>query len=105
MGILKKDINFANNQESLLAGEISDRIAFEISTAKNVGDGYSRNFTLDGDVFGAAYSVRFGDNAVLVDVGDRTYASYATTSNVTGDIIAGCNSIANVGGNVSLSAC
>lgn len=104
-GVLKKDINVANSQEALKAGDISERIALEMRLAKSTGDGYARNFTLESDVYGTSYSVRLASGMVLLDVGDRTYAAYAVTSNVSGSILPGCNTISNANGNVSVKGC
>lgn len=104
-GILKKDINAANRQEALMAGDMSERIALEIRLAKSTGDGYARNFTLKNDVYGTPYSVRLASGMVLLDVGDRTYAAYAVASNVSGNILPGCNTISNAKGNVSVKGC
>lgn len=104
-GVLKKDINAANSQEALAAGDLSERIALEIRLAKSTGDGYTRNFTLKNDVQGTAYSVRLASDMVLLDVGDRTYAAYAAASNISGSILPGCNTISNVRSNVSVKAC
>lgn len=104
-GILKKDINAVNMQVALKAEDISERVAFEIRLAKSTGDGYTRNFTLAQDIFGSPYDVRLENDIVLIDVGESTYASHAFVSNVSGNISAGCNSISNVLGNVSVVQC
>ncbi len=105
LGILKKDINVINRQEEFRAAEIIERIAFELSLAKSSGDGYSRNISLYENIYGQNYSIRIGTGMVLIDVNNRTYSSHTISSNISGNIIPGCNSISNVKDNVSIIQC
>ncbi len=105
LGILKKDINVINRQEEFRAAEISERIAFELSLAKSSGDGYSRNISLYEDIYGQNYSIRIGKGMVLIDVKNKTYSSHTISSNISGSILPGCNSLSNVKNNVSIARC
>lgn len=105
LGILKKDVNVVNRQSELQAEEISEKIAFEIRTAKSTGDGYTRNFTLADDIYGVPYSVRIVNNMVLVDIKNSSYASNGFVTNTSGTIITGCNTIRNDRGNISITMC
>ncbi|VVB59959.1 Uncharacterised protein [uncultured archaeon] len=79
------------------AARIGGTIASEIDTAVSEGDGYSKNITLPGDIFGAKYNVSMEPGYVFVRWREKN-AVLPTIANVTGNFTSGNNYIKNKGG-------
>ncbi|MBU4245984.1 MAG: hypothetical protein ABIF85_04045 [Nanoarchaeota archaeon] len=96
--IFEKTRNVYDSKSISQAIEISEKIAAEINTAISEGDGYSKNITLQNDIFGATYIVSVDKGNVFVVWRGKNAASRTIIENVTGTFVSGNNRIKNKGG-------
>ncbi len=90
-----RQIAVQQHQASLTAEEIANDAVFEIRMALLQGDGYSRNFTLPGELRGNEYSIDIVDGTLVVSWDGRNLYRDAIVDTVNGDIVPGENRISN----------
>jgi len=82
----------------------ADRIVNEISRKINLvvveGDGFQANLTLPERILGSNYSVSIQSNFLILAVENKTYFKPLLTSNITGTIRKGVNTIYNSNGTI-----
>lgn len=76
----------------------------EINLAARSSSGYSRNFTLPGDILGRAYSIEIVESWVYAKTLDEKNALAYPVLNVFGNVFNGTNSIRNFKGEVYLNS-
>jgi hypothetical protein len=79
------------------AQEITDSAAFEINSAVQAGNGYSRKFYLE-ENFGYDYVLRIEGYAVVMSWNGRTNVAKILTNTINGNLGKGWNRIRNIQG-------
>jgi len=99
--ISKQFGDLARQRDSKELRDVVSRLREEISLASLVRDGYSRNFTLPGEINRRSYSLSISDGHAVGSVGNVTYA--APVPDVTGSPLLGSNAIRKEGGAIYLN--
>lgn len=72
--------------------------ASAVNTAHTEGDGFKMDFALPGSIADNTYTVGMGSGSIWVVVQDRSYIEKILTSDITGEMHPGDNTVENRGG-------
>ena len=98
ISIRQKLISLKSRQEAI---DLCDRIAFEINSAIKAGDGYTRKFYVEKNLFGVSdFNISIEGYAVVIDWNGKPSICNIITSDVNGNLKKGWNLIKNVNGSI-----
>lgn len=98
ISIRQKLISLKSRQEAI---DLCDRIAFEINSAIKAGDGYTRKFYVEKNLFGVSdFNISIEGYAVVIDWNGKSSICNIITSDVNGNLKKGWNLIKNVNGSI-----
>ncbi len=89
---------------SVAVREVALTVREEISLAQLSTDGYSRQFTLPGNINGYDYKINVTEDSVYVRTDDGRHAIALPVGEVIGDVVIGINSVSKTNNTVFLNA-
>lgn len=95
-----RQMEVRQQQESLMAEQITNDVVFEIQMALVQGDGYARTFTVPEELLGNEYSMDVVNKTLILSWDDRNMYQDAIVDTVTGEFAPGENRIENVEGDI-----